>query len=100
MNIFNFEVSTVGTGLFVSGIFGLIISFLLKRKRCTNTVSADNGGVAVGRDNNAQITTTNINLNNQSPKQTYSLLDFLYVVSAIATLIGFGVLIAPLLVEK
>lgn len=99
MNIFNFEVSTFGAGLFIFGLSGFIFSSVSKRKQSTNTVNANNGSVAVGRDNNAQITTTtNINQNSelQKTKQTY-LLDILYVISSIATLIGFGITIAPLI---
>jgi hypothetical protein len=96
MNIFNYEISPLGVSLLVFGILGFIFS-RFKNKQSTNIVSANNGSVAAGRDIKSKINIVNSNQNHDSQKSGLTILDILGIASIIATLIGFGVLIAPLL---
>ena len=95
---FNLEISGLPIGLIFLGLglMGLIVG-LFKKKNSVNRVSADNGSVAVGGNNTAPITITNTQQKDDFQKSGLTVLDVWNTICGAATLIGLGVVLAPML---
>ena len=90
--IFSDTLKNYGGALLI--IFGILLLFFSRNKRST-TISATNGGVAVGHDNHGNITTNN---NQDSPKQRMHFNKILFIVGTGVSVIGSVITIYTFLI--